>query len=213
VLALLDGRATRVRGPYARRLVDTWRRRPSADLVRAVDTALVVVADHELATTTLAVRVAASLRTSPYLAFAAGLASTAGTINSAAAEAHRLIEASRRVGAATEISGRRAGRGVLPGFGHTVYRRMDPRFPILLEAVRHVDPAVGQAVDAIVTEVGRVLSHPPNVDLALGALTVAGGLPPACPLVAVARLAGWGAHFDEEVGERPIRFRGAATER
>jgi citrate synthase len=68
-----------------------------------------------------------------------------------------------------------------------------------------------QAVDSVVAEAGRVIGHVPNVDLALGALIHVGGLPTDAPIFAVARIAGWVAHYTEEVGERPVRFRGLAT--
>ena len=52
-------------GDVATRLAAAWRRQPSPQLVAAVSQALVLLADHELATSTLAVRVACSVRTSP----------------------------------------------------------------------------------------------------------------------------------------------------
>ena len=81
----------------------------------------------------------------------------------------------------------------------------------MLDCVRRLDPDVVAIVDAVVTEAGRVMSHQPNVDLALGALTLAAGLEPGTPIFAVARIAGWGAHYAEEIGEPPVRFRGVAT--
>jgi len=53
----------------------------------------------------------------------------------------------------------------------------------------------------------------PTVDLALGALTWVTGLDASAPIFAVARIAGWGAHYAEELNERPVRFRGVATPR
>ena len=53
--------------------------KPSDALVVAVRRALVLLADHELATSTLAVRIAGSVRTDPYAAIAAGLAVVSGT--------------------------------------------------------------------------------------------------------------------------------------
>lgn len=199
-------------GAYARRLTAAWRRRPSAELVAAVDAALVLLADHELATSTLAVRIAASVRTSPPVAFAAGLACLEGALHgSASAEAHRFLAACADDGAAVMIARFRSEHRQVPGFGHKVYRGVDPRYPVLLDRVRRLDPDGAAMVDAVVAEAGRVMPHQPNVDLALGALTWVAGLEPDTPIFAVARIAGWGAHYAEEVAERPVRFRGVAT--
>jgi citrate synthase len=204
--------STRRTGPYALRLAGAWRRQPAPGLVAAVDAALVLLADHELATGTLVVRVVASVRTSPYVAFAAGLASMEGARFGAASEAvHRFIAECAEEEPRIVIDRWRAGRRRCPGFGHSVYRQVDPRFPVLLDLVRRIDPDVATLVEVIVAEAGRVVPHPPNIDLAVGALTFAGGLDPSLPVFAVARLAGWGAHFDEEVAERPLRYRGIAT--
>ena len=204
--------STRRTGRYAHRLASAWRRRPAPELVDAVDTALVLLADHELATSTLAVRIAASVRTSPSVAFAAGLASMEGALHGAAsADVHRFLSMCAETEPATVIARLRSDRRPIPGFGHKVYRGVDPRFPPLLDCVRRLDPRAVEVVDAVVTEAGRVMSHQPNVDLALGALTWAAGLEPNTPIFAIARIAGWGAHYAEEIGEPPVRFRGVAT--
>jgi citrate synthase len=204
--------STRRTGRYAHRLGAAWQRRPTPELVDAIDTALVLLADHELATSTLAVRIAASVRTSPSVAFAAGLASMEGALHgSASAEAHRFLAMCANADPASVIAQLRSDRRPVPGFGHKVYRGVDPRFPPLLDCVRRLDPDAVGLVEAVVTEAGRVMSHQPNVDLALGALTWAAGLEPNTPIFAIARIAGWGAHYAEEIGEPPVRFRGVAT--
>jgi citrate synthase len=201
-------------GHFALRLTSAWMRRPSPDVVTAVDTALALLADHELATSTLAVRVAASTRTSPYAAFATGLASIEGVLHgSASASVHRFLDQSASIGPAEAVAARRAAHQPIPGFGHKVYRNVDPRFVPLLDAVRPVGGESLTVIDALVEEVGRRLPQQPNVDLALGALTWAAGLPADTPLFAVARIAGWAAHYDEELGEAPLRFRGVARPR
>jgi citrate synthase len=206
--------STRRTGRFADRMTRAWRARPTPELVNAVDAALILLADHELATSTLAVRLAASVRASPYVAFAAGLACMEGRLHgSASAEVHHFLIECAELDPAPVIARRRARREPIPGFGHKVYRTVDPRFGPLLEQVRRLDPAGGMLVDAVVAEVGRVLPHPPNVDLALVALTWATGLDPDTPIFAVARIAGWGAHYAEELNERPVRFRGVATPR
>lgn len=206
--------STRRTGRFAERVARAWRTRPTPELVDAVDAALVMLADHELATSTLAVRIAASVRTSPYVAFAAGLASIEGALHgSASAEVHHFLVECAALDPATVIARRRSQREPIPGFGHKVYRTVDPRFGPVLEQVHRLDPVGAMLVDAVVAEAGRVLPHPPNVDLALGALTWVSGLDPSTPIFAVARIAGWGAHYAEELHERPVRFRGVSTPR
>ena len=98
----------------------------------------------------------------------------------------------------------------IPGFGHAIYRRRDPRLEPLLRAVRRLpDPAQRMAtVDALLLAAGTRLARHPNVDVGLGALTYGAGLPADAPLFAIARIAGWTAHRIEELAERPIRYRG-----
>jgi citrate synthase len=205
-----------IRGTIAGRLARAWTRRPSSELVQAISTALVLLADHELATSTLAVRVAASVRTEPNRAIASGLDVIAGPLHGAASRiAATLFDEAAESGAATAV-GRRLARGErLPGFGHTVYRNGDPRFPPLVDAVRAVPAPIDRmrVVDGVIEAAGRSIGHLPNVDLALGALYFVADLPRDAPIFAIARIAGWGAHYDEEIGERPVRFRGLSRQR
>ena len=99
-----------------------------------MNAALVLLADHELATSTMAVRVAASVRADPYDAFLAGLATLAGPAarwrQPAGLRAPGRGRAGRRGRARSNDVLRERGR--LPGFGHTVYKSGDPRFGALL---------------------------------------------------------------------------------
>lgn len=199
------------RGTTAERTTRAFTKRPSDELIGAVDTALVLLADHELASSTLAVRVACSVRASPFAAMAAGLAVVAGPFHGgASATAAALLERAVVDGPRSVVSSYLDRGDRLPGFGHSVYRRGDPRVAPLLDAVRATPGSapVMDAVDGVIAEAGRRMAHLPNVDLALGALLLVGGFPHDAPLFAVARLAGWGAHYDEELDERPVRFRG-----
>ena len=199
------------RGTVADRLTRAYVRRPSPELVRAVDAALVLLADHELATSTLSVRIACSVRADPCAALASGLAVVSGPLHGgAAAMAAAMLERADVDGAERTVAWYLDQGQRLPGFGHSVYRSGDPRVAPLLDAVRAV-PGAGApmaTVDALIAEAGRRITHLPNVDVALGALLRVGGLPHDAPVFGVARLAGWGAHYDEESGERPVRFRG-----
>jgi citrate synthase len=195
----------------------------SGSVVVAVNRALVVLADHELASSTLAARVAASTRTDLYGAVLAGLGVMSGPLHGAASgDARRLLEDAEQRGperaVADALAAVRAGtesRQVsVPGFGHTVYRRRDPRTPILLEAAEAL-ATEGQrqtlaGVRAVAAERGLPLV---NVDLAVGALGWAGRLTADAGevIATVARVAGWTAHVIEELAEPPLRFRARAV--
>jgi citrate synthase len=181
----------------------------------AVNAALVLLADHELATSTMAVRVAASVRADPYDALMAGLATLAGPLHGGASQqAYELLVVAERDGAARALNDTLREQGRLPGFGHTVYKSGDPRFTALLQLA---EPLLDPARRAIVREVMELaVAHDvplPNCDLALAALTWGTRMPPDTgrTLFAVARVAGWTAHYLEELAEPPLRFRARAV--
>jgi citrate synthase len=180
-------------------------------LVPIVNTVLVLLADHELAASTFAARIAASVRADPYSVIASGLGPTAGALHGAAsAPVVALFQEIAEPGRAGVVIGERLARHEhLPGIGHKVYRAHDPRAQILLKLLRET----GHPRMEVVAEVAKVVTnrHPMvvNVDFALGALAWVGELDRAATQVmfAVARTAGWLAHAIEEYGEDPLRFR------
>jgi citrate synthase len=187
-------------------------------LLTALRAALVLLADHELAASTLAVRVAASVRADPYAAVATGLGALGGPLHGGAslgAEAMLAAAAGPR-DAAGVVGGllRRTGR--VPGFGHFVYSAGDPRAVCLLDLITRGAPgsprlAVAQAVRS---EMRRRALPEPNIDFALAVLAdVAGMISGAGEAVfAVARTAGWIAHALEEYArDVPLRPRAVYT--
>jgi citrate synthase len=201
-------------GPVARRL---WARltgrSPDEASLRVLDTALGLLADHDLAASTLAVRVAASARAHAYAAVSAGLGVIEGPLHGAAGGlAHRmLLEVLDRGGAAPVVADElRAGRRI-PGLGHRLYQGEDPRARALfalLEEVPGAAPALAAARDVVETTARHAPLHA-NVDLAIAVFTEASGMSADASetVFAVARTAGWIAHAMEEYGERPLRMR------
>jgi citrate synthase len=181
----------------------------------AVNAALVLMADHELATSTMAVRVAASVRADPYDALLAGLATLAGPLHGGASQmAYELLVVAERDGVARALNDVLREQQRLPGFGHTVYKSGDPRFAPLLALA---EPLLRDDQRAVLHEViALAAAHDvplPNCDLALAALSWGTGMPPDSgrTIFAVARVAGWVAHYLEELNERPLRFRARAV--
>jgi citrate synthase len=200
-------------GGIGERLAAVWRPDATAVMAPALDRALVLLADHELATSTLAARVAGSTWAGPFAAFTAGLVTMQGPLHGGAArEAYELIVASEWEGAAATVVRRLQDRQRLPGFGHTIYKGDDPRVGPMLEIVAGLpDPQHGRAViDELLAEAGVRFTRRPNVDFGIAALAYVGGLPSDVPLFAIARIAGLAAHLLEELQERPLRYRGLA---
>ncbi|WP_432174395.1 citrate synthase [Streptomyces sp. Tue6028] len=201
-------------GPLAHRL---WGRltgrTPDDASLRVLDTALGLLVDHDLAASTLAVRVAASARAHAYAAVSAGLGALEGPLHGAASRlAHRmLLDVLDRGTAAPVVADElRAGRRV-PGLGHRLYPGDDPRARALfalLEDVPAAGPALAAAQDVVTTTARHAPLHA-NVDLALAVLTVSSGMSASAgeTVFAVARTAGWIAHTLEEYAERPLRMR------
>ena len=163
----------------------------------------------------MAVRLAASVHSDPYDAFLAGLATLAGPLHGGASQqAYELLAVAERDGVPRALNDVLSERGRLPGFGHAVYKSGDPRFDALLALA---EPLLSEERRAIVREVMAVAAAHDvplaNCDLALAALTWGTGMPPDTgrTIFAVARIAGWAAHYMEELAERPLRFRARAV--
>ena len=188
---------------------------PDPAVVDAVRVAMIVLADHELATSTLAVRVAASTRADLYDAILAGLGTLAGPLHgSAARHVVGLLRTAIERGAAAALDEAFRDQGLVLGFGHGAYPDGDPRCDALLHAMRATGPSPALAAVVAVLELARDAElPPPNIDLAVGALALCADIEPAAigSLFAVARCSGWVAHYLEELEELPLRFRARAV--
>ncbi len=104
-------------------------------LIRVLNAALVLLADHELAASTLAARVAASMRADPYAVVATGLGAMGGALHGGAAlGAELMLGSAASPEDAPRVVGDLLRRGErLPGFGHFVYKSGDPRANLLLQ--------------------------------------------------------------------------------
>jgi citrate synthase len=174
----------------------------------------VLLADHELAASTLAARAAASVRADPYAVVGTGLGAVSGALHGGASlGVETLIAAASGPDDVPRVVGELLRRGEkVPGFGHSVYRGSDPRAILLLDLVRRAAPKSGQlaVAEAVLTEV-RVKSLPePNVDFAIATLARVAGMVRGAgeAIFAVARTAGWIAHaLEAYAGDGPLRPR------
>ena len=194
--------------------------RPSPGLMRALSAALVLLADHELAASTLAARAAASVRADPYAVVGTGLGAMSGALHGGASlGAETLIAAASGPDDVPRVVAELLRRGEkVPGFGHFVYRGGDPRAILLLDLVRRVAPKSRQlaVADAVFAEVRHKSLPEPNIDFAIATLVRVAGMVRGAgeAIFAVARTAGWIAHALEAYsGPGPLRPRAVYTGR
>ena len=191
---------------------------PAAGLLDALRAALVLLADHELAASTLAARVAASVRADPYAVVGTGLGAVGGALHGGASlGAETMLAAARAPAGAPRVVGDLLRRGErVPGFGHFVYRAGDPRAGLLLAMIRKAVPASPRlaVADAVLAETHRRALPQPNIDFALAVLARTAGMITGAgeAVFAVARAAGWLAHgLEEYASHTPLRPRAVYT--
>ncbi|HEX5303866.1 MAG TPA: citrate/2-methylcitrate synthase, partial [Streptosporangiaceae bacterium] len=194
--------------------------RASPGLLHAISAALVLLADHELAASTLAARAAASVRADPYAVVGTGLGAVSGALHGGASlGAETLLAAASGPGDVPRVVAELLRRGEkVPGFGHFVYRGGDPRATVLLDLVRRAAPKSGQlaVAEAVLAEVRQKSLPEPNIDFALATLARVAGMVRGAgeAIFAVSRTAGWVAHALEAYsGPGPLRPRAIYTGR
>jgi citrate synthase len=168
-----------------------------------LDAALILLADHGLAVSTVAARVAASARANLYAVFSAGLGALDGQYHGAAPTlAYEFLRRELDDPFGTLSDQLRSGEP-FPGFGHKIYRQHDPRAEVLLRLLD--GEPIMETVNAVVDRAPTF----PNSDFALAAVMHAYGFRPDAgeALFAIARMVGWTAHALEEYAAPALRFR------
>lgn len=107
-----------------------------------------------------------------------------------------------------------ASRRRILGFGHAVYKVLDPRAPVLRELTARIAPERHEVAVAAEAAAAKVLAGrriAPNVDLYSPVLLEACGIPPGLftATFAVARVVGWCAHILEQAAEPKVIRPGA----
>lgn len=172
--------------------------------VAAMNEALIVIADHELNASTFAARVAASAGASTTASISAALGALSGPLHGAAtARVDSLVAEVERPERAAAMIAARLDRGEsVPGFGHPLYPKGDPRGERLLELAAKLGPRQRsvRVLTSVVAAMDLVSREAPTVDVGLVALAGALGQRRGAPLgiFASGRVAGWIAHVLEQ---------------
>ena len=187
---------------------------------RTFDACLVLHAEHGLNASTFAGRVIGATLSDIYSAITGAIGALKGPLHGGAnIKVMKMLEEIDRAGeSTTEYIGRKLGAGErIMGFGHRVYKTLDPRAAILRDMLDEMSAERGErkwyemSVDIMET-VKKQKGLDPNVDFfsasVYGTLEIPADL--FTPIFAMSRITGWTAHLLEQWKEnRLIRPRAA----
>lgn len=191
-------------------------REPDPLAARIFDACLILHAEHSLNASTFSARVTASTLTDPYAVVASAVGTLAGPLHGGANE--DVLDMLDQIGSIDQVEPwldrAIAQKQKIMGFGHREYRVKDPRAVILQGLAEELFQRFGH--DAMydvalkLEEVaGRRLGPKgiyPNVDFYSGLVYRKLGIPRDLftPIFAIARTAGWLAHWKEQLGANRI---------
>lgn len=180
------------------------------------DVCLTLHAEHTMNASTFSARVTASTLTDPYAVVASAVGTLAGPLHGGANE--EVIAMLEEIGSVDNVRPYVEDcvqrKAKIMGFGHRVYKVKDPRATILQNLAEQLFDKFGRdkyydiAVE-LEHAVEEKLGHKgiyANVDFYSGLLYRKLGIPTDLftPIFAIARVAGWLAHWKEQLGENRI---------
>jgi citrate synthase len=187
----------------------------SPELVRALNTYLVLLADHGMNASTFTARVIASTDSDLASCLVGAIGALKGPAHGGAPSA--VIEQLDQIGAAPDaerwMRDARKRKVKFMGFGHRIYRVYDPRAKILKAMCERMNPKF-YALASRVEEIALTILHEEhperpqstNVEFYSAGVLQAIGLPKEyfSPTFATSRVAGWTAHVLEQVSNNRI---------
>ena len=193
-------------------------------VTKALDTLLLLHADHEQNCSTSTVRLVGSSQANLFASVASGINALFGPLHGGANEAvlemlQEISDSGDSVESFVERIKNKEDGIKLMGFGHRVYKSFDPRAKIVKATADQVlselgvqDPLLGIAKEleeaALADEYFAERKLYPNVDFYTGVIYKAMGFPPKMftPLFAIGRLPGWIAHWREMMEDPTTRI-------
>ena len=183
---------------------------------RIFDVCLTLHAEHTINASTFSAMVTASTLTDPYAVVASAVGTLAGPLHGGANEEVLLML--EDIGSVSKVLSyaeeRIANKQKIMGFGHRVYKVKDPRATILQDLAEQLFDETGHdRYYDIALELEKVIEDKlgpkgiyPNVDFYSGLVYRKLGIPDDLftPIFAIARVAGWLAHWKEQLAVNRI---------
>jgi len=189
--------------------------KPSELHAQAMNTSLILYAEHEFNASTFAGRVCASTLSDLYSCVTTAIGTLRGPLHGGANEAAMAMIADWQSPDEAEkaLLQKLADKEMVMGFGHAVYRESDPRSNVIKEWAKRLAADVGDArlypISARCEEVmWREKKLFPNADFYHASTYHFMGIPTPLftPLFVCSRLTGWAAHvFEQRSDNRIIR--------
>ncbi|BAU66361.1 2-methylcitrate synthase/citrate synthase II [Stanieria sp. NIES-3757] len=191
-------------------------RKPHPLAARIFDVCLTLHAEHTINASTFSAMVTASTLTDPYAVVASAVGTLAGPLHGGANEEVLLMleEIGSVENVRPYVEKCIANKQKIMGFGHRVYKVKDPRATILQDLVKQLFGETGQdpyydiavELERVVTENFGQKGIYPNVDFYSGLVYRKLGIPDDLftPIFAIARVAGWLAHWKEQLAVNRI---------
>lgn len=189
---------------------------PDPLAARIFDVCLILHVEHTMNASTFSARVTASTLTDPYAVVASAVGTLGGPLHGGANE--EVIQMLEEIGSVDRVrpfvEDCLQRKAKIMGFGHRVYKVKDPRATILQQLAEKLFERFGyDKYYEIAVEMERVVSEIlgskgiyPNVDFYSGLVYRKMGIPTDLftPIFAIARVAGWLAHWKEQLAENRI---------
>jgi citrate synthase len=193
---------------------------PTPAIRKVLDACFIVHGEHSMNASTFTARVTGSTLASPYAAISSAVGSLSGPLHGGANE--EVLIMLEEIGTPENVKpwldAKLAAnpKFKVMGLGHRVYKVKDPRATVLQELAEHVFAEATRPQNyEIALELERVTAGIygpkgvyPNVDFYSGTVYQALGIPTDVftPIFAIGRMAGWLAHWLEQlVGNRIFR--------
>ena len=186
---------------------------PDAEMAHDFDVCLVLHADHGFNASTFSARVVASSLSDMHSAVTAAVGSLKGPLHGGANEAvmHMLEDIGSADKAESYIAEKLGAKEKIPGFGHRIYKVLDPRAPTLKEMSERLGKRSGnlrwyEMSTKIQSKVKAMKGLDANVDFysasTYHSMAIATDL--FTPIFALSRVSGWTAHVMEQLGDNRI---------
>ena len=181
--------------------------KPPAYEVEAMNTSLILYAEHGYNASTFTARVVASTLADLYAAMTAAIGALHGPLHGGANEAamHMLLEVDSPAAAEQWVLDTLAQKKKIMGFGHREYKSGDSRVPTMKKVGRQVAAAVGDTkwpdlADVVEATMMREKGIFPNVDFpcAYTYYIMSIPIPLYTPIFVASRVVGWAAHVIEQ---------------